>query len=61
MESREDLPRVSVGSVNDWLKVRDNYKQAALSLLSERTNASRFPAQEQNAIMAHLDQVSILP
>lgn len=58
MESREDIPRVSVGSVNDWHKVRVNYRDAGLSLLKERTKASRTLSQEQDIIMAHLDQVS---
>ncbi|KAF8906016.1 hypothetical protein CPB84DRAFT_1770831 [Gymnopilus junonius] len=56
MESREDIPRVSVGSVNDWQKVRTNYKDAALSLVKERTIASRALSEEQDTIMAHLDQ-----
>ncbi|KDR81421.1 hypothetical protein GALMADRAFT_89324 [Galerina marginata CBS 339.88] len=56
MESREDLPRVSVGSVHDWQKVRANFKDAATSQLQERIAASKTFSQETDAIMAHLDQ-----
>lgn len=57
METREDLSRVSVGSVQDWQKVRSSYKDAALSQLQERVAISKSLMQEQAAIQAHLDHV----
>jgi len=56
MESREDLPRVSVGSVHDWQKVRTNFKDAAVSQLQERIVAAKGLSQERDVIIAHLDQ-----
>ncbi|KAF8964064.1 hypothetical protein BDZ97DRAFT_1758172 [Flammula alnicola] len=55
MENREDIPRVSVGSVQDWQKVRSNYREAALSELQEQV-ASRGITHEKDAIIAHLEQ-----
>ena len=57
MENRDELPRVSIGSVQDWQKVRSNYKDAALSKLREMVS-SKGLAQEQDAILVHLEQVS---
>jgi len=57
MQNRDELPRVSIGSVQDWQKVRSNYKDAALSKLSEMVS-SKGLAQEQDAILFHLEQVS---
>ncbi|KAF8197436.1 hypothetical protein BJ912DRAFT_953413 [Pholiota molesta] len=55
MENREDIPRVSVGSVQDWKKVRSNYEEAALSKLQEQA-VLRDIEDEKDAIMAHLAQ-----
>jgi hypothetical protein len=56
MENREDIPRVSVGSVQDWKKVRSNYEEAALSKLQEQA-VLRDIEDEKDAILAHLAQV----
>jgi hypothetical protein len=57
MENRDELPRVSISSVQDWQKARSNYKEAALSKLREMVS-SKGPAHEYDAILVHLEQVS---
>lgn len=59
MDSREDLPRVSVGSVQDWQKVRTNYNDAALSKMHEHMGNSKTLAREKDAILAHINHVYI--
>ncbi|KAF9567640.1 hypothetical protein CPC08DRAFT_680979 [Agrocybe pediades] len=54
MEAREEIPRVSMGSVQDWQRVRSNYKDAALSQLRERLATSKSLIQEQESIQSHL-------
>ncbi|KJA27338.1 hypothetical protein HYPSUDRAFT_131263 [Hypholoma sublateritium FD-334 SS-4] len=55
MENREDIPRVSVDSVQDWKQVRGNYEKAALSKLEEQVMLRGMTA-EKEAIKAHLQQ-----
>lgn len=57
MENRDELPRVSIGSVQDWQKARSSYKEAALSKLREMVS-SKGLTHEQDAILVHLEQVS---
>ena len=64
MENREELPRVSIGSVQHWQKVRSNYKEVALSRLREMLSSRRLTqeqdailTQERDAILVHLEQV----
>lgn len=59
MENREDIPRVSVGSVQDWKKVRCNYEKAAFSKLEEQV-ALRGITSEKEAITAHLKKVCLI-
>lgn len=56
MENREDIPRVSVDSVQDWKQVRGNYEKAALSKLEEQVMLRGITA-EKEAVKAHLQQV----
>jgi len=56
MENREELPRVSLESIQDWQKMRANYKEAALTSLRAQISA-RGVAKEQDALLAHLEQV----
>lgn len=60
MDSREDLPRVSVGSVQDWQKMKNNYKEAALALVQQHTATSNVSSQEKDVLLAHLDQVCFM-
>lgn len=57
MDSREELPRVSVGSVQDWQKMKNNYKEAAMDQVQQYISTSNISSQEKDLILAHLDQV----
>lgn len=54
--SREDLPRVSVGTVQDWQRLEGNYKRATLSHLEEQILAKGLTG-ERDALLAHINQV----
>ncbi|PPQ86855.1 hypothetical protein CVT25_012574 [Psilocybe cyanescens] len=56
MDSREELPRVSVGSVQDWQKMKNNYKEAAMDQVQQYISTSNISSQEKDLILAHLDQ-----
>ncbi|KAG5635427.1 hypothetical protein H0H81_011317 [Sphagnurus paluster] len=55
MDSREELPRISVGSVQDWNRLKTNYKAAALESLEERITTERLH-NERDAMIAHANQ-----
>ncbi len=58
MENREDIPRVSVDSAQDWRQIRSNYEKAVLSKLEEQVML-RGIMTEKEAIQLHLQQVCI--
>ncbi|KAF8078215.1 hypothetical protein FPV67DRAFT_1686775 [Lyophyllum atratum] len=55
MDSREDLPRVSMGSVQDWHRLKANYKTAALASLDEHI-LSHGLTTERDTLVAHTNQ-----
>jgi len=59
MESREDIPRISVDSVQDWQKLRTNYKNAAIHQLNAQV-ASNGLDSEKAALEAHMNAASQL-
>ncbi|KII88816.1 hypothetical protein PLICRDRAFT_639208 [Plicaturopsis crispa FD-325 SS-3] len=55
--TREDLPRISVESIQDWKRVKANYRSAALSQFDLVLESSSSKAQsERDAILAHLNK-----
>jgi len=54
--TREDLPRVSVGTVRDWQRLKSNYTQAALARLEEHVSANNLTDQ-RDALLDHMNQV----
>lgn len=56
METREDIPRVSVDSVQDWQRVKAHYREAAMKEL-QNLLTSQDIGHEKDAIMMHLEQV----
>jgi hypothetical protein len=56
METREDIPRVSVGSVQDWQRVKAHYREAAMEEL-QKLLIGQHVGHEKDAIMMHLEQV----
>ncbi|KAG6910885.1 hypothetical protein DXG01_006568 [Tephrocybe rancida] len=59
MDSREELPRVSLASVHDWYRLKANYKSTALASLQEHI-ISHGLAAERDALLAHTNQVLYL-
>ncbi|KAG5725354.1 hypothetical protein E4T56_gene6758 [Termitomyces sp. T112] len=55
MDSREDFPRVSLATVNDWHTVKANYKSTVLDVLNELIQSHGLAA-ERDALLAHANQ-----
>lgn len=51
-----DLTRISVDSLQDWLRIKDSYTQAALASLDDELRGSRLAA-ERDVLIMHLQQV----
>jgi hypothetical protein len=57
MDPREDsIPRVSLGSLKDWERVKHNHASAARTRLQEVIRKNALEGQE-DLLNAHLDQV----
>jgi len=59
MESREDIPRISVDSVQDWQRLRANYKNAAMHQLNAQVAANSLDS-DKAALEAHMNAASRL-
>lgn len=57
MDSREDFPRVSIGSVQHWHAFKNNYKEAALQQLE----LSGLSGKDKAAAQEYLEQVFTSP
>lgn len=53
---REELPRVSVGSLTDWQRVKNNYSAAALSSIQNALDSQHLQS-ERDAVLAHFNHV----
>lgn len=56
MESREDIHRIAVGNIQDWQKIRSNYRHATLANLQSQIIANGLD-HERDALLAHVDRV----
>ncbi|KAI0831788.1 hypothetical protein BC628DRAFT_1349781 [Trametes gibbosa] len=50
---REDLPRISAETIDDWRRIKRNYTIAALTALDEQLTGSTS-AEDREALLAHL-------
>lgn len=55
---REELLRISVGSVHDWLRVKNNYNVHLLNALSDVLDAPDLHP-ERDALLAHVNHVRL--
>ncbi|KAG6819230.1 hypothetical protein H0H93_013973 [Arthromyces matolae] len=55
MDSREDFPRVSLATVNDWHRLKSNYTSAVLDVLEEHIQ-SLPPSPERETLLAYTNQ-----
>jgi hypothetical protein len=56
MDSREDLPRISVDTIHEWQRVRSNFANTALSRVDSRLAASPS-ILNRDAVLQHVMQV----
>ena len=56
MDNREDHPRVSVGTVQDWQKLKAYYREAFIQAITQNAS-TRGLARGQNVALAHMEQV----
>ena len=56
MDNREDHPRVSVGTVQDWQKLKSYYRAAFIQAITQIASTQGL-AREQNVAVAHMEQV----
>lgn len=54
---REELPRISVDSLQDWQRVKESYASVALSILEEEL-ASTGSSPEASILRNHVQQVT---
>ncbi|KAI0710445.1 hypothetical protein C8T65DRAFT_648385 [Cerioporus squamosus] len=50
---REDIPRVSVETLDDWRRIKRNYTLAALTALEEQLSGNNS-AEDRQVLLAHL-------
>ena len=55
---REDLPRISVETLDDWRRIKRNYTLAALSALEEQLAGSNASPEDRKVLLAHVHKVS---
>ncbi|KAJ8521911.1 hypothetical protein ONZ45_g1424 [Pleurotus djamor] len=55
MDSREELQRISIDSVVDWNRVKDDYRTASMAILEEQIKSQGLSSQ-RDALIAHLNQ-----
>lgn len=53
---REDLPRISADTIQDWQRVKSNYKNALVTSVDDRLAAQGL-SKERELVLLHLDQV----
>ncbi|EPQ58755.1 hypothetical protein GLOTRDRAFT_104409 [Gloeophyllum trabeum ATCC 11539] len=53
--TREDLPRVSIETLQDWRRIKYNYERALLEMLDERLAASGL-SHERDSLIPYIDE-----
>ena len=53
---REDLPRISVETLDDWRRIKRNYTLSALTALDEQLSGNNS-AEDRQVLLAHLHRV----
>lgn len=56
---REDLPRISVETLDDWRRIKRNYTIAALTALDEQLSGNNS-SEDREVLLAHLHRVCSL-
>ena len=55
--ARDDLPRVSLDSLQDWQRIRNNFENAVYATFEDKLSQSELKEQKQ-LLQAHIKQVS---
>jgi hypothetical protein len=56
MDNREEHPRVSVGTVQDWQKLKSKYRASFIEAITQIAAAQGL-TRGQDAALAHMEQV----
>jgi hypothetical protein len=54
--SRQEIPRISVDTIEDWRRIKKAYHEAALAQLDEELAAAGC-TEERQAYLSHITQV----
>jgi hypothetical protein len=54
---REDVTRVSVDTIADWQRIKNNYTEAAMASLDARITMGGLSQGEKDAILFHMKKV----
>ena len=60
MDNREEHPRVSVGTVQDWQKLKSHYKEAFFQAITQIASTQGLICGQDVAV-AHMEQVCFFP
>lgn len=56
MEPRDDFPRISIDSLSDWYRIKDNFNNAALSILDSKL-AGQGMSDYRDLFLQYMKQV----
>ena len=59
MDPRDDLPRVSIDSLSEWHRTKDNYTNAAIAILDRKLTEMDMLAH-RDLFLQHVNQVGFL-
>jgi hypothetical protein len=57
-ESREDIPRISIDSLQDWRRIKAKFSKAILEQFDQAIRQSGLES-ERAALLPHVQQVAI--
>lgn len=60
MNNREEHPRVSVGTVQDWQKLKSHYREAFIQAITQIASTQGL-IRGQDVALAHMEQVRFSP
>jgi hypothetical protein len=57
-ESREDIPRISIDTLRDWHRIKDNFSKAVLEQFDQTIRQAGLES-ERASLLPHVQQVPI--
>ena len=59
MDPRDDLPRVSIDSLSEWRRTKENYTNATIAIM-DRKLAELNMTEHRDLLLQHTNQVNLL-